>query len=1093
MSLSAKTGSSPEQTGKGHYIRHAVLQDITLYSYDKNRSILIEAQAGQGKTTLVRQYLSHVGTPGLWYALSPEDRDAVILIDRFYALLQKSIPRFSSRLIATMLAKGEVSYQSVGKYARILLSDLKKSLKEEVYLVFDDLHLIEDSPSALKFLESLLSDPGHGLYFILISRRRIPRQLRSLFQARPCVYLDNQSLAFSKKETREFVYHCMEIPLTRNQLNQLYETTHGWVMGLRSKCVSFKAKGNSALASDDLLHGDAERDFHYFAEEVYPFMASSASGLILKLALLDEIPLALARETGNTPDIAETLSYLSLNNFFLTQKECSGETYAFHHLFRDFLRVKCRQQCHGDEIASFLNRAGAWYEDKHQFKKALACFFKAANHDEIEALLERHGLDIYRKGHLYCVHQLLRQLPAPVAESRSCISFFLGLLSVEIDPALALHFLHRSRALFASQENPMGELLATTEICFNHIFIDGELKSGKALFSRATELFHRLRDRLSPFYLARTANALANCYFYFLGDTKNAEACAEMAKETARAHDMRSLLAEAYTASCFVHMGQGKFFRSAGEIDAQLIHLADPRVKDSTQLLARLTQLNQLEITGDFFNYNHMKPITYRIIGAALVQNTVFHGFTKIWETCQALANGDMDHALRLINEALTLDEAGQSAHLRSQFYHYQAYICGLKQDKDAALAAAEQSILLRQKAHVPYFVALQAMILGGMYAQLQMYEEAEASLEKAISVSEKINERFIRCGALAHRAFMNLQRGQTEPAVADTRDLLSFMEKERYLHFDSWTPRIMLPVLRFAHRQGLSPEFTRMLAAEKLHVAFEADDRTLPLLEITTLGQFALHLDGKVILKGTQLSHNEQRLLSAILCSSSQSIGIHEAFHMLWPDSLDDKAMKALNVMLFRLRKKVSHPDMNPAFDFQDYLQHKNKQLFLTHCRIDARTFQEATARGITQNRNHHYWQASNSFRRALSLWKGPFLKGFAYDDYADELNDRSLLNTLSQGATLWSDIIKAHGDYIPEDLDLIENSISRGAGTPEMMKNLFDIHAASGNTGKLQHLTQTYQDALLRSGYTQPEADEELEGLWAHEKPSTSPLSPN
>ncbi|BCS97547.1 hypothetical protein DSLASN_31790 [Desulfoluna limicola] len=1083
MALISDTVAVPGLTKKHYYIRSTVLHTISLRSFEKNRSVLIEAQAGQGKTTLARQYLAHVSSPGVWYPLSPDDNDAVVLIDRLYSLLRQSVKGFSSRLIATMLAKGEITYKSMGKYARILLADVKKALKEDLYIVFDDIHLIETSPAPLKFLEAFVSEPPHNLHFILISRHRIPRQVRAAFQSSRCVYLDTKALAFSKKEARELIHGVMEIPLSRRQLNQLYETTGGWIMGLRSTCIALQTNGTSTTALGQQLQGNAELDFQYFAEEVYPWMEPVVTAPVLKLALLDDIPLRLAEQVCEDEKVSEKLTYLCRNNFFLSQVGNHEETFAFHHLFRDFLRGKCRQQFRGEEIADFLNRASHWYAEENQLEKALSCLLRANNHDGMEALMERRGMESYRLGHLYCIHLILKQIPPPAIESRCWLSFFLGLLSIELEPTSAIHYLNVSRNLFASRGNPQGELLATAELCFNHIYIDGQLDSGKALFPRASELFKRLGESLDPFYKARTASALATANFYYFGDTDTAEAYSALVKETARAHDMRNILAESHATSCFNHMGRGRFTLSAEEIDALHPCFADPRVNDSTKFIGRVAQLNQLEITGDFFNYAYMKSIAQQLTGTELIQNSVLQGFTTVWDTCQSLADGDTDRALQLIHGALVRDEASQSPHLRSQFYHYQAFIYGVTQNAPKAIEAASRSIELRQMAQAPYFTTLQAMILGAMYVQLNMPDQAEEFLAKALEGSNALKETFIRCGALSHRSFMHLQCGNKDAALRDTRELLTLMQKERYTHFDSWMPRVMLPVLRFAHQHGVSPQFVRKLASMRLNVSFDEEHTPLPILAVTTLGKFTLKIGDSVILDGTHLSQNEQRLLSAIICAPAMSISIHEAFDMFWPESNEEKALKALNVMFFRLRKKISPPPEAPAFEFQDYLQHKNKQLFLTHCRIDAHEFQASVTRGLTQFKQRQPWQASNSFRYALSLWKGSFLKSIDAHDVAGEYNDRYFLNTLGKAATCWSTIIKENGDCIREDLDLIERTVHRGAGTPEMMKNLLDIHAASGDTRKIQHLTHVYQDALLRAGYTREEMEEEIEGLWAHE----------
>ncbi|HSR36669.1 MAG TPA: hypothetical protein VLL73_05755, partial [Desulfurivibrionaceae bacterium] len=46
---------------------------------------LIEAQAGQGKTTLAAQYLQHTAAPYAWYQVGIEDRDPVLLLTALLA------------------------------------------------------------------------------------------------------------------------------------------------------------------------------------------------------------------------------------------------------------------------------------------------------------------------------------------------------------------------------------------------------------------------------------------------------------------------------------------------------------------------------------------------------------------------------------------------------------------------------------------------------------------------------------------------------------------------------------------------------------------------------------------------------------------------------------------------------------------------------------------------------------------------------------------------------------------------------------------------------------------------------------------------
>ena len=60
--------------------RHSIITDRTGDGLFAGRIIIVEAQAGQGKTTLVYQYLTHSGTPFIWYQIGTEDSDPVVLL-----------------------------------------------------------------------------------------------------------------------------------------------------------------------------------------------------------------------------------------------------------------------------------------------------------------------------------------------------------------------------------------------------------------------------------------------------------------------------------------------------------------------------------------------------------------------------------------------------------------------------------------------------------------------------------------------------------------------------------------------------------------------------------------------------------------------------------------------------------------------------------------------------------------------------------------------------------------------------------------------------------------------------------------------------
>ena len=57
--------------------------------------IVVEAQAGQGKTTLISQFLHHNHFDYLWYQIGPEDSDPVLLLSSIFANFSRKFSNFN--------------------------------------------------------------------------------------------------------------------------------------------------------------------------------------------------------------------------------------------------------------------------------------------------------------------------------------------------------------------------------------------------------------------------------------------------------------------------------------------------------------------------------------------------------------------------------------------------------------------------------------------------------------------------------------------------------------------------------------------------------------------------------------------------------------------------------------------------------------------------------------------------------------------------------------------------------------------------------------------------------------------------------------
>ena len=140
-----------------------------------------------------------------------------------------------------------------------------------------------------------------------------------------------------------------DLDLNPGQLSEYRERTHGWITALQlvrqvaQKTVAKLKEGTTNLV--DVLR-QSERDiFDYFAEEVFTDESEEVQGLLLKVALLDNIELETCAALFKGINCARVLPNLVRRNVFITiASDGKGEEYRLHPLFQSFLRRRLSRQ-----------------------------------------------------------------------------------------------------------------------------------------------------------------------------------------------------------------------------------------------------------------------------------------------------------------------------------------------------------------------------------------------------------------------------------------------------------------------------------------------------------------------------------------------------------------------------------------------------------------------------------------------------------------------------------------------------------------------------------------------------------------------------
>lgn len=707
--------------------------------------VYIEGQAGQGKSTLAVQYLAGLGAPFGWYQVGPEDQDPVFLSMALLRAFKNLLPEFSSPLAERMFESGEVAAKDIRTLAAIVARDLAGQLRFDLHLALDDLHLLEDSPASLSFLTEFLARAPARLRFVLISRSAPPAAWKTT--GHDAVHIGNDELALDKTEIAMLYGEVLHIPLSLRDVNSLHAATEGWIAGVLLAGSSLPSKQGGGLTSQVLLQKRGVLDF--FTSDIFAGLPDNLKSTLLKLSLLEEIPLALAKRLSDQSDICAVLEMLRRRNFFIRGVDEQGTVLVFHALFREFLQHQAREQLGLAEIRNTLRQAGDHFLEQGDAIKALRHLLQAGEFQAGEKILRQAGMTLVATNRIVTLKGFMDRIPDEVVRNNSWLLFFVGVVRLDTDPFTAFPYLDEARARFVREHDELGEILAIAQQVQYHLAVDGRHNLGRSFLPRAEELFTKRSQQLTVPVQVQLALAIASGYCFFESDMERTDQYAGIALELAVMHRLDNLVASVRVIRCCRHTFTGDWKALRTELENSLALLHNLRVSTINKTYLVMAQMSALALTGDFANYQRQKKRLLLLVAGDQVNRSFVESFLLVYDINHALCDGRFNDAFELAKQGLASGRGASSAHMCSRLLHLFAYACSLLGRDDEARAAAEESRTLREAAGGPRFIVLNEVFHGATLTRMGEYAEGEQMLASAIAGSRHLGESYLGCAAL--------------------------------------------------------------------------------------------------------------------------------------------------------------------------------------------------------------------------------------------------------------------------------------------------------------------------------------------------------
>ena len=384
------------------------------------------AGAGYGKTTAVCAWREAARARGVavgWLSLDEADNDPA----RFWTY-------FLAAIAAVAPAAAGINAELQGVFelpdAEALLTAFINEFndaRQDVCLVCDDFHVITN-PSIHRQLEFLLDHLPASLHLYLTSRTPPGLPLARLRARDQLVELGAADLRMTLEETADFLAGRLSVPVPPAHVQALAERTEGWTAALLLVSLHLRERVADPAAVAAIGGGTRElRD--YFVQEIFTTLPADVQQFLLRTSVLHPLEHEACNALADREDSQRVLCRLEEINLFTQSLDAGRTWFRYHHLFRDFLQQRLRQEDPA-LLQDAHRRAFHWYAGTGDFAAALAHARAAELWEEGCSLLDREGDELLMHGEVPLLRGWCKSAPREVLHAHPALYLTLGLANL---------------------------------------------------------------------------------------------------------------------------------------------------------------------------------------------------------------------------------------------------------------------------------------------------------------------------------------------------------------------------------------------------------------------------------------------------------------------------------------------------------------------------------------------------------------------------------------------------------------------------------------------------------------------------------------
>jgi len=366
--------------------RERLLEWLAVKIHD--RAVLVIAEAGYGKTTLLADFSRRTRIRTLWFRLDRGDRDWVGFIAYLVAAVRVHVPGFGAAT-DSLLRETASSAPPRDTVLDTFLRELGDLPADPTALIFDDFHLVDDAPDIRHIAIELIARAPERLSFVFASRRTPPVRIARLRALGEVAELGTADLRFDATETEKLFRETYEMRLEPAIIAELSRRTEGWAASLQLVRTALHDRDPVQIrAFIRSLSGAEGHLYDYLAEEVVGDLPDELQQFLMRTSILETVDLTLgpvAAEVSSTA-ASELIDEGERLGLFGRRGPHTRHQVRAHPLVREFLQARLLRSV-GFEGVAEIHRSTARAAEPIDWRVAGHHYLAAGDYADVRRVL----------------------------------------------------------------------------------------------------------------------------------------------------------------------------------------------------------------------------------------------------------------------------------------------------------------------------------------------------------------------------------------------------------------------------------------------------------------------------------------------------------------------------------------------------------------------------------------------------------------------------------------------------------------------------------------------------------------------------------